>query len=90
MLETIVYRRKLETTIVENGLLLMQSKLLTGEVRTITRPFIGKFLEPASDREGVGHDLTEIIKDAIAGRQGMKFFQSQTGHKKVTVEITGL
>lgn len=84
------YKRKLETAIVENGLLLIQARLLTGEVRTVTRPFIGKFLEPASNREGVGHDVTLIIKDAIAGHQGMKFFQSQTGHKKVTVEITGL
>ena len=84
------YQRKLETAIVENGLLLIQSKLVTGEVKTVTRPFIGKFLEPASKRDGVGHDVTTIIKDAIAGHQGMKFFQSQTGHKKVTVEITGL
>ena len=84
------YQRKLETAIVENGLLLIQSKLETGEVKTITRPFIGKFLEPASKRDGVGHDMTPIIKDALAGHQGMKFIQSKTGHKEVSVEITGL
>ena len=84
------YQRKLETAIVENGLLLIQSKLATGEVKTITRPFIGKFLEPASKRDGVGHDMTPIIKDALAGHQGMKFIQSKTGHKEVSVEITGL
>ena len=84
------YQRKLETAIVENGLLLIQSKLETGEIKTITRPFIGKFLEPASKRDGVGHDMTPIIKDAILGRVGMKFIQSKTGHKEVTVDITGL
>ena len=84
------FQRKLETAIVENGLLLLQSKLATGEVKTVTRPFIGKFLEPASKRDGVGHDVTTIIKDAIAGHQGMKFVQSKTGHREVTVDITGL
>jgi len=84
------YTRKLETAIVENGLLLIQSKLATGEEKTVTRPFIGKFLEPASKRDGVGHDVTSIIKDAIAGHPGLKFVQSKTGHKEVTVEITGL
>jgi hypothetical protein len=84
------YQRKLETAIVENGLLLIQSKLALGEVKTVTRPFIGKFLEPATKRDGVGHDVTSIIKDAIAGHQGMKFIQSKTGHKEVTVDITGL
>jgi hypothetical protein len=34
--------------------------------------------------------VTSIIKDALAGHQGMKFIQSKTGHKEVTVEITGL
>lgn len=84
------YQRKLETLIVDNGLQLIQSKLATGEVKSVTRPFIGKFLEPASKRDGVGHDMTAIIKDAIAGRAGMKFVQSKTGHKEVSVEITGL
>lgn len=84
------YQRKLETAIVENGLLLIQSKLTTGELKTVTRPFIGKFLEPATKRDGVGYDVTSIIKDAIAGHQGMKFIQSKTGRKEVTVEITGL
>jgi hypothetical protein len=84
------YQRKLETNLVDNGLQLVQSKLATGVTVTKTRPFIGKFLEPASNREGVGHDLTAIIKDAIAGRPGMKFVQSKTGHKEVSVEITGL
>ena len=84
------YQRKLETAIVENSLLLIQSKLTSGEVKVVTRPFIGKFLEPASKRDGVGHDMTSIIKDAILGRVGMKFVQSKTGHKEVTVEITGL
>ena len=84
------YQRKLETAIVENGLLLIQSKLTPGELKTVTRPFIGKFLEPATKRDGVGHDVTSIIKDALAGHQGMKFIQSKTGHKEVTVEITGL
>jgi hypothetical protein len=32
------YQRKLETAIVENGLLLIQSKLAPGEVKTVTRP----------------------------------------------------
>jgi hypothetical protein len=84
------YQRKLETTIVENSLLLIQSKLASGELKVVTRPFIGKFLEPASKRDGIGHDMTAIIKDAILGRVGMKFVQSKTGHKEVTVEITGL
>ena len=84
------YQRKLETAIVENGLLLIQSKLTSGELKTVTRPFIGKFLEPATKRDGVGHDVTSIIKDAIAGHQGMKFVQSKTGHKEVSVEIVGL
>jgi hypothetical protein len=84
------YQRKLETAIVENGLLLIQSKLTTGEIKTVTRPFIGKFLEPASKRDGVGHDVTSIIKDAIAGRPGLKFVQSKIGHKEVSVEVTGL
>jgi hypothetical protein len=84
------YQRKLETAIVENGLLLIQSKLTAGEVKTVTRPFIGKFLEPASKRDGVGHDVTTIIKDAIAGHPGMKFNQAKDGRKEVTVEITGL
>jgi len=84
------YTRKLETAIVENGLLLIQSKLATGEVKTVSRPYIGKFLEPASKRDGVGHDVTAIIKDAIAGHPGLKFIQSKTGHKEVTVEVTGL
>jgi hypothetical protein len=56
----------------------------------VSRPFIGKFLEPASKRDGVGHDVTSIIKDAIAGRPGLKFLQSKTGHKEVSVEVTGL
>jgi len=38
----------------------------------------------------VGHDVTPIIKDAIAGHLGMKFVQSKTGHKEVSVEVTGL
>lgn len=84
------YQRKLETAIVENGLLLIQSKLASGETKSVTRPFIGKFLEPASNRDGVGHDVTPIIKDAIAGHIGMKFVQSKTGHKEVSVEVTGL
>jgi len=84
------YQRKLETAIVENSLLLIQSKLTTGQLKVVTRPFIGKFLEPASKREGVGHDMTAIIKDAILGKVGMKFVQSKTGHKEVTVEITGI
>ena len=84
------YQRKLETAIVETGLLLIQSKLTTGELKVVTRPFIGKFLEPAAKRDGVGFDVTTIIKDAIAGHIGMKFVQSKTGHKEVTVEITGL
>ena len=84
------YQRKLETAIVDNGLQLIQSKLGPGEVKIVSRPFIGKFLEPAAKRDGVGHDVTTIIKDAIAGRSGMKFVQSKTGHKEVTVEITGL
>jgi len=84
------YQRKLETAIVENSLLLIQSKLTSGELKVVTRPFIGKFLEPASKRDGVGHDMTAIIKDAILGKVGMKFVQSKTGHKEVTVEITGL
>jgi hypothetical protein len=83
------YQRKLETSIVENCLLLIQSNLTSGETTTVTRPFIGKFLEPASKRDGVGHDMTPIIKDALAGHQGMKFIQSKTGHKEVSVEITG-
>ena len=84
------YQRKLETAIVENSLLLIQSKLTSGELKVVTRPFIGKFLEPASKRDGVGHDMTAIIKDAIRGKVGMKFVQSKTSHKEVTVEITGL
>jgi len=84
------YQRKLETTLVDNGLQLIQSKLDKGVSVIKTRPFIGKFLEPATNRAGVGHDLTAIIKDAIAGRLGMKFIQSKTGHKEVSVEITGL
>ena len=84
------YQRKLETLIVDNGLQLIQSKLTSGEVKVVTRPFIGKFLEPASNRDGVGHDVTAIIKDAIAGRPGMKFIQAKDGRKEVSVEITGL
>ena len=60
------YQRKLETAIVDNGLQLIQSKLGPGEVKIVSRPFIGKFLEPAAKRDGVGHDVTTIIKDAIA------------------------
>ena len=84
------YQRKLETAIVDSGLQLIQSKLTKGEVKVVSRPFIGKFLEPASKRDGVGHEVTAIIKDAIAGRPGMKFVQSKTGHKEVWVEVTGL
>lgn len=84
------YQRKLQTNLVENGLLLMQSKLDTGVTIKVTRPFLGKFIEPAADRKGVGHDFTPIIKDAVLGKVGMKVVQAKTGHKEVTVEVTGL
>jgi hypothetical protein len=84
------YQRKLETALIENGLLLIQAKLSTGETKKVSRPFLGKFIEPATNRSGVGHTVTPIIKDAILGKVGMKFIQNTTGHKEVFVEVTGL
>ena len=84
------YQRKLETAVIENGLLLIQSKLKSGETKTVSRPYLCGFLEPASQRNGHGHDLSSVIKDAIVGRPGFKYIQKDTGHKQVFVEITGL
>ena len=83
-------QRKYETAILENALLLKQLRTVSGETVTVTRPELGTFLEPFSERNGVGHDMTAIIKDAILGKPGMKFVQSKTGHKEVSVEITGI
>jgi hypothetical protein len=83
-------QRKFETAIVENALLIVQLKTAKGVTVKITRPEVGAFLEPVSQRDGVGHDMTAIIKDAILGRSGMKFCQSKTGHKDVWVEVTGI
>jgi len=83
-------QRKFETAILENALLLKQLRTPSGETVTVTRPELGTFLEPFSERNGVGHDMTAIIKDAIMGKAGMKFVQSKTGHKEVSVDITGL
>jgi hypothetical protein len=84
------YQRKLATNLVENSFLYEQSGLATGVTVTMTRPQIGKFLEPVMKKNGVGFELTPIIKDALLGKPGMKFVQSKTGHKEVTVDITGL
>jgi hypothetical protein len=83
-------KRKYETAIIENGLLLIQVKTPKNVTVTVTRPEIGAFLEPVAERNGVGHDVTTLIKDAILGKVGMKFVQSKTGHKEVSVEITGM
>jgi len=83
-------QRKFETAILENALLIRQLRTPAGETVTVTRVELGAFLEPFSERNGVGHDMTAIIKDAILGKVGMKFVQSKTGHKEVSVEITGL
>jgi len=83
-------QRKFETAILENALQIKQLKLPKGSTVTVTRPELGSFLEPVSERKGVGHDMTAIIKDAILGKPGMKFVQSKTGHKEVSVEVTGI
>ncbi len=83
-------QRKYETAILENALLIRQLRTPSGETVSVTRPELGTFLEPFSERNGVGHDMTAIIKDAILGKVGMKFVQSKTGHKEVSVEITGI
>lgn len=82
-------QRKYETAILENALLMKQLKTPKGTTVNVTRVELGAFLEPFSERAGVGHDMTTIIKDAILGRSGMKFSQSKTGHKEVWVEVTG-
>ena len=84
------FQRKLATSLVENSFLYVQSGLATGVTVTMTRPQIGKFLEPVMKKNGVGFELTPIIKDAVLGKFSMKFVQSKTGHKEVSVEITGL
>jgi len=83
-------QRKYETAILENALLLKQLRTPSGNTVTVTRPELGTFLEPFSERNGVGHDMTAIIKDAILGKSGMKFVQSKDGRKEVSVEITGV
>jgi hypothetical protein len=83
-------QRKYETAILENALLIKQLRTDKGVTVKVTRPELGTFLEPFSERDGVGHDMTAIIKDAILGRVGMKFCQAKTGHKEVWVEVTGL
>ncbi len=83
-------QRKYETAVLENALLIKQLKTPKGVTVSVTRPELGAFLEPVSEREGVGHDMTAIIKDAILGKHGMKFAQAKTGHKEVWVEVTGL
>ena len=83
-------QRKYETAILENALLIKQLKTDKGVTVKVTRVELGAFLEPFSERAGVGHDVSAIIKDAILGRAGMKFCQAKTGHKEVWVEVTGL
>ncbi len=83
-------QRKYETAILENALLIKQLKTDKGVTVAVTRPELGSFLEPFSERNGVGHDMTAIIKDAILGKVGMKFVQSKTGHKEVSVLVTGV
>lgn len=83
-------QRKYETAILENALLIKQLKTPKGTTVVVTRPELGAFLEPFSERNGVGHEMSAIIKDAILGKIGMKFVKSKTGHKEVSVEVTGL
>lgn len=83
-------QRKYETAILENAYSIKQLRTPKGVTVKVTRVESGAFLEPFSERQGVGHDMTPIIKDAVLGKAGMKVVQSKTGHKEVWVEITGL
>ena len=83
-------QRKIATQMIETYIRYVQTELNVGEVKLVSRPMIGKFIEPATNKKGVGFELTPSIKDAIVGIPGTKFVQSKDGHKEVFVEVTGV
>ena len=78
------------TEMFRRGFLIKQRKTPKGFTVSLGRTKLGAWAEPFADKNGYGHDLTEILKAATWGMPGMTVRQSTTGRKEVFVDITGL
>jgi hypothetical protein len=54
------------------------------------RTELGGIVEPFSKKNGIGPNLTTVLRRAVLGHTGIKVVQSKIGRKEVTVEVTGL
>jgi hypothetical protein len=74
----------------ENGLLLLQDNTPVGSTVKLGRTELGGIVEPFTKKNGVGINLTSVLRAAVLGHTGLKVVQETTGRKEVTVEITGI
>ena len=83
-------KEKRLANIFENGLLLLQDNTPSGTTVSLGRTELGGIVEPFAKKNGVGPNLTSILRRAVLGHPGLKVVQSKTGRKEVTVEVTGI
>ena len=76
--------------IFENGLLLLQDNTPSGATIKLSRTELGGIVEPFAKKNGVGINLTAVLRAAVSGHPGLKVVQATTGRKEVTVEVTGI
>lgn len=81
---------QLVVELVRNGFLLIQGRTDKGYTVTLERTAVGSWVEPFAGKEGFGHDLTDILRNATWGMPGMTVRQLSTGKKQVYVDITGI
>lgn len=74
----------------ENGLLLLQDNTPAGSTVKMGRTELGGIVEPFTKKNGVGINLTSVLRAAVLGHPGLKVVQETTGRKEVTVEVTGI
>jgi|LauGreDrversion4_2_1035121.scaffolds.fasta_scaffold362926_5 hypothetical protein len=87
---SVALKEKRLANIFENGLLLLQDNTPTGVTVSLGRTELGGIVEPFSKKNGIGPNLTTVLRRAVLGHTGIKVVQSKIGRKEVTVEVTGL